>query len=380
MPTPRKGEDRDGMNSRRRKGLQQFAVDADAAKKMRRLEEDNTALRQRLKSETRRADDAEDLRDGVFGLTLEDLSPPEWPVRTPSKHANASIHKPILFTSDFQFGEVVRPEEIDGMNAFNRDIFVERYDRMIRKTIQWCRAIGADPETGGWGATYPEGIIYLRGGDAISGEIHQELSDTNDFGAVPAVRELIRIEAAGIRRLRDHFGRVHVISIPGNHGRTTIKPRSKGYVHTNYETLLSWWLASELRGDAGITSEVPESGEAYFVAEGWRFLLTHGDRIGAGGGRGFIGAAAPITKGHLKVRLNSFAAGQPIDYVLTGHFHTSMKLPQGFANGTIVGYNEYAKSLQLDPDCAKQWLLFAHKARVYGQELELSPFPRRAAV
>ena len=327
-------------------------------------------LRAQLKRALERADRAEDLREGLFGLTRGHLEPPVWPEITSSR--DAAAHKPILFTSDFQFGEVVRPEEIDGMNAFNADIFGERYDRMIRKTIQWSNAI-----RDGWGAIYPEGMIYLRGGDAISGEIHQELSDTNDFGAVPAVRELLRYEADGIRRLRDHFGSVHVISIPGNHGRTTIKPRSKGYVQTNYETLLSWWLASELKNDAGITSEVPDSGDAYFTAEGWRFLLTHGDRVGAGGGRGFIGAAAPITKGHLKVRLDAYMADQPVDYVLTGHFHTSIKLPRGFANGTIVGYNEYAKSLRLDPDSAKQWLLFAHTSRVYGIELELSPFPRR---
>lgn len=361
------------MKAKKLKAENKPVDQADLEKRLRKAEGERNDLRHRLKRETKRADDAEDLRDGVFGLTLEDLSPVEWPVRPAvMEHENVSVHKPILFTSDFQFGEVVRPEEIDGMNAFNVEIFAERYDRLIGKTIRWSDAIAT-----GWGATYPEGMIYLRGGDAISGEIHQELSDTNDFGAVPAVRELIRYEAAGIRRLRDHFGHVHVISIPGNHGRTTIKPRSKGYVTTNYETLLSWWLASELRGEEGVTCEVPASGEAYFVAEGWRFLMTHGDRIGAGGGRGFIGAAAPITKGHLKVRLNSFAASQPIDYVLTGHFHTSMKLPQGFANGTIVGYNEYAKSLQLDPDSAKQWLLFAHAARVYGVELELSNFPRR---
>jgi hypothetical protein len=340
-------------------------------KKVRDLETERAILRAKLKQEVARADRAEDLREGLFGLTRGHLEPPVWPERAePGGHQSA--HKPILFTSDFQFGEVVRPEEIDGMNAFNADIFAERYDRMILKTIQWADAI-----RDGWNATYPEGIIYLRGGDAISGEIHQELSDTNDFGAVPAVKELIRYEAAGIRRLRDHFGSVHVISIPGNHGRTTIKPRSKGYVQTNYETLLSWWLASELKNDEGITSEVPDSGDAYFVAEGWRFMLTHGDRMGAGGGRGFIGAAAPITKGHLKVRLDAYMADQPVDYVLTGHFHTSIQLPRGFANGTIVGYNEYAKSLRLDPDSAKQWLLFAHSTHVYGIALELSPFPRR---
>lgn len=338
---------------------------------VRRLEADRSELRTRLSTTLKRLDKAEDLRAGVFNLKDADLTPPSLPKQRSGKQHD-SAHTPILFTSDGQYGETVNPKEMDGMNAFNARIYVERYDRMIRKAIRWSDAIAQ-----GWGATYPNGCIYLRGGDAISGEIHQELSETNDFGAIPAVRELVALDRAGILRMRDHFGSVRVISIPGNHGRTTIKPRAKNYVDTNYETILAWWLADSLRGEPGVTCEVPDSGYARFMANGWRFELRHGDRMGAGGGQGWIGAPAPITKGHKKIRLDAATVDAPVDYVLTGHYHTSIKLPRGFANGSMPGYNEFARQLGLDPDSAKQWLLFAHVNRVYGIELELSDFPRR---
>lgn len=344
----------------------------DQAIQVRALTDQNRKLRAQLDEATRRADTSDELRRAMLGAHAVTLDEIALPYDIGDHFVGESVHVPILFTSDFQFGEVVDRDEMDGMNAFDRHIFVDRYALMIDKTIRWCGAI-----SDGWNAVYPKGIIYLRGGDAISGEIHEELRETNDLSAAPACRELVQIERAGLRRLAEAFGHVHVISIPGNHGRSKVKPVHKGYTDHNWESLLAWWLADSMAYDARVTFEFPKSGYARFAAEGWQFLMIHGDRMGAGGGTGFIGAPAPITKGHLKQRIMAAELDDPVDYVLTGHLHTSMKLPRGFANGCMPGYNEFARSLGLQPDVAKQWLLLAHKKRVYGIELELSDFPRR---
>lgn len=349
------------------------------ARRMRATQEENARLRATLTAALKRADKAEDLREGLFNLTSQDLGPVsriDRPMQADQPHV--SYHTPILFTSDFQYGEVIDRAEMDGMNQFDARIFEERYRKMIAKTMQWCDAIKA-----GWSAAYPSGGIYCRGGDAISGEIHMELSTTNDFGAIPAVRELVRIERDGILELINYWGHVDVYSIPGNHGRNTFKPTAKGYVKNNYETILAWWLADSLaeQRKAGLVRFItPDSGYVRFTAEGWRFEMRHGDRMGAGGGVGWIGSPAPITKGHKKIRLDAATVDAPVDYVMTGHYHTSMKLPRGFANGCMPGYNEFARQLGLDPDSAKQWLIMAHKQRVYGIELELSDFPRMGAL
>jgi hypothetical protein len=346
----------------------------DPEKELRRLREEVRLLRADKTRLQRDLDKAEDLRDSVFHLALDDFGPPRWPAPKPGRKADR-LHKPILFTSDFQYGEVVNPAEMDGMNAFNKRIFAERYARMIDKTIKWADAIA-----NGWGALYNQGCVYLRGGDAISGEIHDELRETNDASVRGALQELAAIEREGIRRLRDRFGHVHVISIPGNHGRVTMKPRHKRYVDLNFETILADLIQAKFEREPGYTFETPDSGYAYFNAAGWEFALLHGDRMGAGGGTGYIGAPAPITKGHLRTRLAAATTGRMVDFVLTGHLHTSMKLPRGFANGSMPGYNEFARSLNLDPDAAKQWLIFASPRHVYGVELELSDFPKRGLI
>jgi hypothetical protein len=99
--------------------------------------------------------------------------------------------------------------------------------------------------------------------------------------------------------------------------------------------------------------------------------------MGSRGGTGFIGPIATIARGHQKLRMAAAASGQPVDVVLTGHLHTSVKTEWGYANGSMVGYSEYANTLRCEPDSAKQWLLLAHCDRVYGIEIELSDKPRR---
>lgn len=376
--TPRKKETREQFLARRRPVDQKYdneararIKDVDPGRRIRALVDETRELRKRLKHHMARADAAEDLRDSVFGLMQADFGAPTWPAPKATSKANR-LHVPILFTSDFQYGEVVDPHEMDGMNAFNKRIFAQRYARMIDKTIKW-----GDATAQGWGAEYPQGMIYLRGGDAISGEIHDELRETNDASVRGSLLELAEHEVEGIRRLKARFGSVHVISIPGNHGRTTVKPRHKRYVDLNYETILADLIQAKFEREPGVTFETPASGFAYFDAAGWAFEMRHGDRMGAGGGVGFIGAPAPITKGHLRTRLAAAVTGRMVDFVLTGHLHTSMKLPRGFANGSMPGFSEYARSLNCDPDCAKQWLIFATPKIVYGHELELSEYPRR---
>jgi hypothetical protein len=322
-----------------------------------------------LKSMTSRAMAAEEGLIAYDALHMARIEPPLWMAK-PAIAGSVSL-TPVLFTSDFQVGEVVKADEIDGINEYNQDIFCERYQAMIERTIML-----AEQHTGA--RDFP-GIVYLRGGDAISGEIHDELAETNDLSAVPAVRKVMQQERDGIKRLRDKFGRVRVISLPGNHGRTTFKPHSKHYVDRNFETIISWWLADAFGDDPNVMFWTPRSADALFEVEGWYGLLSHGDRMGSRGGTGFIGPAATIARGHQKLFQNWTATGQRVDFILTGHLHTSLKLERGFANGSLAGYNEYARDLRCLPDAAKQWLLFVHRDTMISHqfELQLSPKPRR---
>ncbi|MGI4940636.1 MAG: hypothetical protein ACRYHQ_08765 [Janthinobacterium lividum] len=311
----------------------------------------------------------QDWRRKMDVLSSAVIAPANWPAPAIAKRSNLLI--PMLFTSDFQVGEVIRPDEIDGMNSYDQHIFRARYEAMIEKTIRL-----ASENTG---ATAFPHAIYLRGGDAISGEIHEELAQTNDLSSIPAVRAVLQAEREGIKRLVDKFGKVRVVSIPGNHGRTTFKSHAKGYTERSYETLLAWWLQSSFEDNSKVSFFTPASGDAMFKVFNWNILLSHGDRMGSRGGAGFVGPSATIARGHRKLYDNWASTGRPADLILTGHLHTSLKLERGYANGSLAGYSEYARDLRATPDAAKQWLLMLHEREMVSHqfELKLSPPPRR---
>lgn len=338
---------------------------------LRRARDQATFLRRRVAELETQLIDREDAYKQVVQISRAVVDTAEWMPAPAVLRGNTLL--PLLFSSDFQCGEVIKAAELDGMNAYDKDIFAERYQLMIEKTINL-----AEHHTG---ASSFAGAIYARGGDAISGGIHAELAETDDLSSVPAVRWVMQQEREGIRRLRAKFGRVAVISIPGNHGRNTFKSHSKGYVEHSYETLLAWWLQTQFDDDPNVTFTTPKSGDAYFDALGWKFLLVHGDRMGSRGGAGFVGPAATIARGHKKLYDSWTTSGMAVDRILTGHLHTSLKLERGYANGAMSGYNEYARDLQCFPDAAKQWLLFiSEKICVsHAFELQLSDPPKRSA-
>lgn len=330
----------------------------EAAPKVRTLEDDVQLHR----AETRSREAVGRLRDAHAKIArLEDrlsdyqraasssARPAEWTLQ-PS--TDTREHMPYLLASDFQVGEVIRPEETDNAHGYDIETFRARYRRLISKTVELCLTHQKE-----W--TYP-GIIYARGGDTISGAIHQELLETDEVTPIEAVEIAFEEEAAGIRQLADAFGRVDTKAVGGNHDRDTHKPQSKRAGAHSYERLVSYMLQREFANDPRVTFQTSQSPDVYFAIYGTRILLTHGDKIGSRGGQGFVGPAATIMRGAQKVIAEQMALGRPVDEVHMGHFHTPLELGYALANGCLPGYSEYAKLLRCRPEAPSQWLAFYH--------------------
>lgn len=295
----------------------------------------------------------EDIRKSVFNLQPDKLSIPQWQV---PKHTGKSQPEiPTLFTSDFQAGEVIRSNEIDFPNDYNPSIFRERYRRLIKTSVKLLERENPKMD-------YP-GFIYLRGGDAVSGDIHADLSETQDTVPTEQTQMVAEEEIRGLEELLRAVPKVTVYSVPGNHDRTTFKPRAKRFTALSYDYLAIWAIESyfKAKGETRIKFCAPASGDAYFSVFNTNYLLTHGDRIGSRGGQGFIGSSGTIARGIHKVRAQLARMGRPVDYVLTGHFHVAMQLPNGIANGCLAGFSEYAKSeLRAEPEPPTQTMWWTH--------------------
>jgi len=311
------------------------------------------ALRKQLNDALEYATKLEDVRTTAFQLKPENLTVPQWQVKTSKKLADRTPEIPTLFTSDFQCGEVIRPEELDYPNAYSPEIFQERYRRLIRVAVKLLERENSKMD-------YP-GFVYLRGGDCISGSIHPDLAETQSITPVEQAKLVAQEEIRGLEELLKAVPKVTVYSVPGNHDRTTFKPRAKRYVEHSFDDLIVFAMQKHFQtlGENRIQFIAPRSGDAFFSIYETNYLLTHGDRIGSRGGAGFIGAASPLSKGIHKVRQQAAHVGKKVDYVLTGHFHVAMALPHGIANGCLAGFSEYAKNeLRAEPEPPTQTMFW----------------------
>lgn len=323
--------------------------------KVQRAQSEARHAKGRLKeavSEIRRLEDDLSYYETVGNLSAQ---PADWTLKSRSK-SKSREHIPLLFTSDFQLGEVIDARETEHGYGYNAELFRSRYRRMIETTIYLSF------EHAGKEWTYP-GIIYARGGDTISGGIHEELAETDDLSPIEAVEVAFEEEAAGIAKLLDAFGRVEVKDCGGgNHDRTTKKPRSKG-AHLNFDRLISFMLRREFANDPRVTFQNTMSMDVVFNIYEKTILLTHGDRIGSRGGQGFIGPAATVMRGAQKIIMEQSAIGRRIDMVMMGHFHTPMYLEWIMVNGSLPGYSEFAKMNRMRPHPPQQFLSYWFEGR-----------------
>lgn len=171
----------------------------------------------------READTAEKIRTEIFNIAARTPEPPAW-LRSVVRNQGAR-GTPMTLWSDWHFGEVVRPEEVGGVNEFNADVCAARVKRLVDTTVDLCFN-----HMGRSSTRYP-GIVVGLNGDLITGDIHAELTETNDRTPQQQINDLTDLIASAIEELASKFGHVFVACEPGNHGRGTLKPRMKGRVY-----------------------------------------------------------------------------------------------------------------------------------------------------
>lgn len=269
------------------------------------------------------------------------LSVPKWLSRKPKKADKTATLVTVL--SDTHFDEVVNPSEMGGRNAYDRRIAELRLEQYFTGVIR----LSHDYLTG---MTY-DGVVLMLGGDLISGDIHEELQDTNDAQTLDTVLFWSGRLAAGIELLADTFGTVHVPVVVGNHGRRSRKPRMKGRARDNFDWMIGQLLARQFDEDPRVTFDIPDGTDCLVDIHGTRLLLTHGDQVNGGGGIG--GIWPPIMRMIAKKRVR-----HQFDAVVMGHWHQLLMAPSAgvIVNGSLKGEDEYAAVMNFAPERAQQAL------------------------
>lgn len=297
--------------------------------------------------------DAEDRLDRLGQLHKAELVVPKWSGKMPSKKTRGKMARPVLMLSDLHLDEVVDLDTMDGFNAYNRAIAEERMERTINSTIDFLRTYVG-------GVEY-DGITLMLGGDIVTGTIHEELAETNDAPLPDTIQHWTKRIASAIEYLADEFGRVHVPCVDGNHDRSGRRYKHKRKAMDSWAWTMYCMLAYLFRGDDRVDFTLSESSELLVPIYDTNILLVHGD--GAKGGGGIGGIWPPISRYVHKKQTVYASQGRPFDMAVMGHWHQLVQGSNFFVNGSLKGYDEYAKNNSFPYERPQQMLFLVTPER-----------------
>ena len=217
---------------------------ADERREIVTLRDQVRELQRALREADRNHVEEEQVRTQIMGLAAATPSPPDWLGERPSASSGVA-GVPCCLWSDWHCGEVVSAAEVNGVNEFNFEIAERRIKTLVRSILDLCYSHMT-------GAEYPGAVINL-GGDMISGALHPELAESDEDEIFPTILWTLDRIIAAINEMRRCFPRLHVVCVPGNHGRVfDRKPYNKHYVTRNADWLLYQLLERHFRPDAAL--------------------------------------------------------------------------------------------------------------------------------
>ena len=304
------------------------------------------------KTELRRKEKDEDkARKGALFIaeTLEQASvtaPPVWRyLKKRSKHSKRRNFA-VAMLSDTHFDEKVYPEQILGANAYGRAIgdmrLQEFFNNVVELSEDWLTGLEYD------------GLVLPLGGDIFTGYIHEELRENLDGPIFDSLFHYGDLMISGIKMLADYFGTVKIPAVVGNHGRLDRKPRSKFRAQDSFDWALYQYIKHhfEATNTKGIEFMISDAADQMFQVYDTSFCLTHGDQFRGGGG--ISGIHTPLALGDYRKRRRLGRMKQSYEWLIMGHWHQLIFSNGIIVNGSMIGYNEYAFTKNLDYDPPKQ--------------------------
>lgn len=317
--------------------------------KIENLQQERNLLKRQLRAAAKRVA----VVDGI----VEDLNPiikplkPSKPFRIPITHLKTIDETMVLLLSDNHCDQVVRPEEVDGLEDHTFPISVRRHEVLVEEIIKWKeRAL----------INFNYKKLHIFGlGDYTSGSIHDHEKKsyfgcqfTNDL----AIAQLF---AQMVRELAAHFEEVQVDTVIGNHGRLTDKYEFDNQaVQNNHDTLIMKIVEVYCKNLTNVLFNFPMGLSTIVNVEGFNFFLHHGH--GKKGGSEIwnqakkkAGKIVPLHKG-------------AIHYFCSGHFHSQGEAPASggcrmLANGSFLDCDPYCYQSIDEAGSATQLIFGVHK-------------------
>lgn len=264
------------------------------------------------------------------------------PIKLPKSKArlkNPSYPERLLtlLWSDLHFGLDVDPREVYH-SQFNWQIAARRMAKCCLQAATWKMDYRNETV-----------LQVVLNGDIIAGIIH--LSESNIKELQEQIWGATAILAHALAYLRQHFGRIRVLCLPGNHDRPiyrgtgrALAQRWNSHAHSIFMGLKIWF-----REDEHVMFDIPMHGMGtYETPDGKLVFATHGDTAPTTSN---VGKSLNVDRTMKSIWAfeSSNVFDKKIEVVLFGHWHqpSLFMLPDGttcIVNGCLIGSDSFAQN------------------------------------
>lgn len=254
-----------------------------------------------------------------------------------SRNMNEKYYN-ILPIADVHYGEFIDSRAINGKNNYNTAIAKKRHQMLFERNYEFASIYGCDDLH----------IFFL--GDIFSGNIHQELRETNERVITDCLIDYYEFIVGLINEYAKLYKTVTISCVVGNHARNTEKFRFKNKGKDSYEYILYGLMRSyyaKRKANTNVTVNLTDS-VVNFVKVGkqvWK--IEHGDRYR--GGSAFVSPLGIVARDNFKDKgIYGDDDDQDFDAVMMGHFHKSAEVYLDgsnipiYLNASMVGPGEFA--------------------------------------
>ena len=276
---------------------------------------------------------ADMIRDSIPGFAKNSVVTQRKPTAHPKGDTPQAIVAPL---TDTHIGEFIDTDQMIGLNTYDFNIFNNRLYGWANQviTLSGLRKNSVD---------IPELVVPMLG-DMISGDIHEELSNTNLANCMMQMIRGANLIAQALMFMAPHFSQVRVPCVVGNHGRMTRKPPMKDKF-MDWDYLMYQWIAALCQNQPNIEFHIPRSYLTVFPVCNRNILAMHGDAVSGAGSMASIMKVMTNLRSVLQYKtILEPEAGVPeaqiaehFDSVMIGHFHRVDELDIGTGTAHICG-------------------------------------------
>jgi len=293
------------------------------------------------------------LAEHMQGL-ITPLQPPAlFELEDPAMEVQTIQEDLVMHLSDEHADETVLPHQVGGFENYNFPIALSRAENYIDTTIKFTRRTLV-------GYHFPR-LWILAYGDHTSGEIHKSVDRSYYRNQLRNSLAIGQMHAFMFRDLAAYFPEIHVIYLPGNHGRRAVFVK-KDYNNPwdSWDYLIGETAKAWCQNIPQIYFHIPDAFNVVIDINGWGFHVQHGDDIPSWNNLPWYG----IERQTRRLSALHNTAGRPVHYYVMGHFHKHSTIGdlkgETIINGPWLATNPYSYGKFSSYTEPTQWIHGVH--------------------